>query len=780
MKTMLAYNSKKSGEIISFHFKSCKRIFYIFFLLNGLMLWSLGVTNANAQTQPQPTNTLSILSYGARTNLSDNTTAIQNCINAAQTAGKGVWIPAGTYTNKGTLNATGILIAGAGMTNSIIYRQQNSTDITATQIGLTSCTFQDIGIDGNGISRGTNASYGINIKGVGWLIERVQIHHSDAGIWASGSSGTCASCVMLQTFADGININNAGNTPNTAGANLTIQNCSQDGAGDDGFAINAQGEDSGWPNMANPQILNCTSLDAFYANGIRIAGGSNSVVESCLISNTTHECGIEVSSYGSGGFGVTNGLIEGNTIYGSGTSDASACIGTGDARTTATFIGNTLINSAGAGFQIGTPTYPNAGNIVFGPNNVIINPAGSGIAIQSGVVGSGLFITNTVMNLKNGQSPFINGSSTFIATLMGNNWQGTIIPAAPTDLTATAADSQVGLHWAAPPSGNIASNATSYSIWRSLTNGGPYAMIASNVTTLIYNDSNLNNGTTYYYVVTSANGAGESADSVQADASPKVISSNIAFTSGNITNDSVLGLAGPPVQELYGVSLGNGVAQTTGNGYTFGSYPNANISYNSGQAYVGFLSGGGTSGDAGLDTVLNNGELGLSSGTLVLTNLAAGATYYALFLEADTRNVGARSFTITSGGISSSAQSYAYVGGSPFLGGYVLCTFTATQPTQTFVNTQGSYGYQLNGLLVATVFSVSTNSPTLSYGIANGMMEFNWPSDHTGWRLEAQTNSPGAGLGTNWFTMSNSSMTNQLTIPINSTNGSVFFRLIYP
>jgi hypothetical protein len=75
---------------------------------------------------------------------------------------------------------------------------------------------------------------------------------------------------------------------------------------------------------------------------------------------------------------------------------------------------------------------------------------------------------------------------------------------------------------------------------------------------------------------------------------------------------------------------------------------------------------------------------------------------------------------------------------------------------------------------------VSMTPPQLALGVSAGQMQFNWPSDHTGWRLEAQTNSVGVGLGTNWVTVLNSATTNQIFIPINSTNGSVFFRLIYP
>ena len=36
------------------------------------------------------------------------------------------------------------------------------------------------------------------------------------------------------------------------------------------------------------------------------------------------------------------------------------------------------------------------------------------------------------------------------------------------------------------------------------------------------------------------------------------------------------------------------------------------------------------------------------------------------------------------------------------------------------------------------------------------------------------------GLGINWFDVTGSATTNQMTIPFNPTNGSVFYRLAYP
>jgi cellulose 1,4-beta-cellobiosidase len=95
------------------------------------------------------------------------------------------------------------------------------------------------------------------------------------------------------------------------------------------------------------------------------------------------------------------------------------------------------------------------------------------------------------------------------------------------------------------------------------------------------------------------------------------------------------------------------------------------------------------------------------------------------------------------------------------------------------VSATNSYGESANSV-EASAQTVATTVPQLNFSYNNGQIQFNWPSDHLGWRLEAQTNSPGTGLGTNWFTVSGSTATNQIFIPIDTANGSVFFRLAYP
>jgi hypothetical protein len=75
---------------------------------------------------------------------------------------------------------------------------------------------------------------------------------------------------------------------------------------------------------------------------------------------------------------------------------------------------------------------------------------------------------------------------------------------------------------------------------------------------------------------------------------------------------------------------------------------------------------------------------------------------------------------------------------------------------------------------------MATNSLQLNFAVSGGRLQLTWPIDHTGWRLEVQTNSPQAGLGTNWTTVMNSMATNSLFLPLSQTNASVFFRLAHP
>ena len=79
-----------------------------------------------------------------------------------------------------------------------------------------------------------------------------------------------------------------------------------------------------------------------------------------------------------------------------------------------------------------------------------------------------------------------------------------------------------------------------------------------------------------------------------------------------------------------------------------------------------------------------------------------------------------------------------------------------------------------------TTLSVATNPTNITTTVVGSTLQLAWPADHTGWTLEAQTNSLGVGLSTNWVRIPGSSTANQLSVPIVPGNGSVFYRLVYP
>ncbi|HEU5397331.1 MAG TPA: LamG-like jellyroll fold domain-containing protein, partial [Verrucomicrobiae bacterium] len=91
------------------------------------------------------------------------------------------------------------------------------------------------------------------------------------------------------------------------------------------------------------------------------------------------------------------------------------------------------------------------------------------------------------------------------------------------------------------------------------------------------------------------------------------------------------------------------------------------------------------------------------------------------------------------------------------------------------------YSDYTNGLSLylppVTVSTVPTNIVT---SVSGGVLTLSWPGDHTGWRLQVQTNSLNSGLGTNWYDVPNATLTNQVSLPISATNGSVFYRMVYP
>lgn len=100
-----------------------------------------------------------------------------------------------------------------------------------------------------------------------------------------------------------------------------------------------------------------------------------------------------------------------------------------------------------------------------------------------------------------------NSSSTGTATLVL-----TVLNSAVNSLIVAAGDAKNILEWQSLPG-------YSYNVKRSATSGGPYTTLAS-VNNLTFTDSNVSNGTTYFYTVAPADSTGEGAKSTEVVAKP--------------------------------------------------------------------------------------------------------------------------------------------------------------------------------------------------------------------------------------------------------------------
>jgi len=70
--------------------------------------------------------------------------------------------------------------------------------------------------------------------------------------------------------------------------------------------------------------------------------------------------------------------------------------------------------------------------------------------------------------------------------------------------------------------------------------------------------------------------------------------------------------------------------------------------------------------------------------------------------------------------------------------------------------------------------------PNITNTYSGGNLTLNWPVANTTYRLQSQTNTTSVGLTTNWVNVTGGNLTNKVVIPLDTTKGTVFYRLIYP
>ncbi|HTY88268.1 MAG TPA: autotransporter-associated beta strand repeat-containing protein [Candidatus Acidoferrum sp.] len=111
--------------------------------------------------------------------------------------------------------------------------------------------------------------------------------------------------------------------------------------------------------------------------------------------------------------------------------------------------------------------------------------------------------------------------------------------------------------------------------------------------------------------------------------------------------------------------------------------------------------------------------------------------------------------------------------------GFASVNLPALTGTNSWINNLATDGSLT--LLAPPAVPATPPAITNSFDAASGQLTLSWGAEYAGfYRLLAQTNAATVGLTTNWVEWTGASATNKVVIPVDTTKGTVFFRLVYP
>jgi hypothetical protein len=209
--------------------------------------------------------------------LADSTTALQNAVNAASSAGVGLYLPQGLYKVSSPIYVNKVTIEGAGEW----YTELTGHEVEfAGQIGnpSTNVNVSNLSMFGNVNTRDDSDGtvHGFNGGFSNSNINHVWIQNEKVGIWVVGptDSLTIDSVRIQDTTADGINFHGSV-------TNSMVENSFERNLQDDGLAIwSSPGADVN--NTFNQNTIDSPGI----ANNVGLYGGSGTTVTNNLLQDT--------------------------------------------------------------------------------------------------------------------------------------------------------------------------------------------------------------------------------------------------------------------------------------------------------------------------------------------------------------------------------------------------------------------------------------------------------------------------------------------------------------
>jgi len=331
------------------------------------------------------TQTLSITSYGATANDgTDDRTAIVNCINAAKSQSKTVWIPPGEFNiNSAVIDVNNVTIGGAGMWYSKLVGARSGFNLTGNNSKFYNFAIMGTTTTRNDDSSAENAFSGSG--GTGTYIESIWVEHKKCAVWMDGNTNglVITKSRFRNLMADAVNF--SAGTSNSSVTNTHVRY-----SGDDSLATwSPSGRASSNANVFDSNTIQLPWL----ANGIALYGGSNHSITNNLIYDTvTGGAGIYISSNFNPTPYTGTLTISGNTLTRCGSNEHYLGYAPG-----ALWINAYDLDMTGVNINV--------------TNNTIKNATKSGISIQGPKVLYNTKISNNTVDGAGGYGIWITGNA---------------------------------------------------------------------------------------------------------------------------------------------------------------------------------------------------------------------------------------------------------------------------------------------------------------------------------------------------------------------------------
>jgi hypothetical protein len=357
----------------------------------------------------------------------------------------------------------------------------------------------------------------------------------------------------------------------------------------------------------------------------------------------------------------------------------------------------------------------------------------------------------------------------------------------------------VQLNWSA----NTEADLSSYTVLRGTNSGGPYEIVARGSASNAFTDKSANQPRTYFYVVKAVDRSlNTSANSAEVSATPNcgpalvaryAFEGNASDSSGNANHATLIG--GPTfVAGEYGSALNlNGTSQyamvpagimASVTNFTIAAW----VNWNGGGAWQRIFDFGNdttqymfltpSSGSGTLRFAIStNGNAPGAEQILETAPLPVGQwRHVAVTRNGNTSRLYTNGVLAASGTVTIAPANFNpalnYLGDSqypdPFFNGRL---------DEFFI-----YNYALSSTEITRLAANQPPPPTvptaISVSVAGNSLLIGWPSSYVGCRLES--NSVSLMATGSWFTVSGSASNNQMSLPLDRSSSSVFYRLVYP